>query len=63
MNVEIVNVANGYLVKPRYDYCGRGETYDDKLVWVFSDYRSMMDKLQEILQRPEQLNDSPLRRS
>lgn len=53
MNVEILKLANGYMVRPdnSYNY-NQDRTSWDK-IYIFRNYQELVDKLQEILERPE----------
>lgn len=50
MTYEIVKCANGYIVRPAYDY-SKGCSFDPKTVYVFESYSRMMDKLLELLDK------------
>jgi hypothetical protein len=52
MNVEIKKIANGYLVLPIRYFRDTSAVHDTD-IYVFESYSKMMDKLQEILERPE----------
>lgn len=49
--VEIVRMANGYMVRPldrKQDY----RSFEASRIYVFSSFGEMIDKLQQILEEP-----------
>lgn len=53
MNIEILRVSNGYMVKPVHSYANQGMCMIPNNVWVFQTYSQLRDELQRILEQDE----------